>query len=61
MCYEQEYKEPLPVNDAGVPLEHLITCVPNIEITCVGPSKSIKVITYNFKANECTEGEFFGR
>ncbi|XP_050298717.1 meiosis regulator and mRNA stability factor 1 isoform X2 [Anthonomus grandis grandis] len=56
-CYEQEFQEPLPVSDSGVPLEHLITCVPNIEIKLLGLNKSIKVIQHNTKPIEETTDE----
>lgn len=55
-CYEQEYLEQLPVNYSGVPLEHLVTCVPNVEIKCSGPNKSIKIIKQEMKAIEMDEG-----
>ncbi|XP_030758760.1 meiosis regulator and mRNA stability factor 1 isoform X2 [Sitophilus oryzae] len=43
-CYEQEYHESLPVSESGVPLEHLVTCVPNVEIKLVGSNKNVKII-----------------
>ncbi|KAJ8946869.1 hypothetical protein NQ318_006779 [Aromia moschata] len=46
-CYEQEYHEPLPVDDLGVPLEHFISCVPNMDIKYIGVNKNIKIIIYN--------------
>ncbi|XP_072396076.1 meiosis regulator and mRNA stability factor 1 [Diabrotica undecimpunctata] len=54
-CYEQEFHEPLPVYDGGVPLEHLVTCVPNIEIKLVGPNKNIKIIRYLDSTTEETD------
>lgn len=61
ICYEQEYHEPLPVDESGVPLEHLISCVPNMEIKYVGPNKNIKVIKYdemkNVESDEGNENE----
>ncbi|XP_018577487.1 meiosis regulator and mRNA stability factor 1 [Anoplophora glabripennis] len=51
ICYEQEYHEPLPVVESGVPLEHLIACVPNMEVNYVGPNKNIKVVKYNEMKN----------
>lgn len=57
-CYEQEFHEPLPVDDSGVPLEHLISCVPNIELKLVGANKNIKVIKFGeMKNNENDEGK----
>ncbi|XP_074027472.1 meiosis regulator and mRNA stability factor 1-like protein isoform X2 [Leptinotarsa decemlineata] len=50
-CYEQEFHEPLPVDETGVPLEHLISCVPHMEIRSVGPNKNIKVIKYEETLN----------
>ncbi|KAG5876129.1 hypothetical protein JTB14_007536 [Gonioctena quinquepunctata] len=50
-CYEQEFHEPLPVDDTGVPLEHLISSVPHMEIKTVGPNKNIKVIKYEENQN----------
>lgn len=49
-CYEQECHEFLPIDSNGVPLEHLISCVSNIEIKYSGPNKSIKII--RFEENE---------
>ncbi|XP_076269311.1 meiosis regulator and mRNA stability factor 1-like protein isoform X11 [Rhynchophorus ferrugineus] len=43
-CFEQECHESLPISENGVPLEHLVTCVPNVEIKLVGPNKNVKVI-----------------
>lgn len=57
ICYEQEFQEPLPVDDLGVPLEHLISCVSNIEIRCVGPNKNIKVIKFSETQNGEETGE----
>lgn len=51
-CYEQVFEDPLPVTDSGVPLEHLITCVPGVEIKLVGPNKSIKMIQHEVKEND---------
>lgn len=51
ICYEQEFQESLPVDDLGVPLEHLISCVPNLEIKFVGPNKNIKVIIFSETQN----------
>ncbi|XP_066139891.1 meiosis regulator and mRNA stability factor 1 isoform X1 [Euwallacea fornicatus] len=51
-CYEQVFQEHLPVHNSGVPLEHLITCIPNVEIKLVGPNKSIKVIQHEVKPIE---------
>ena len=31
-CYEEEFKEPLEVDDSGVPLEHLVSCLPSIDL-----------------------------
>lgn len=59
-CYEQEFHEPLPVYDGGVPLEHLITCVPDIDIKLMGPNKNIKIIKYKESKNdESEEGIFY--
>lgn len=54
-CYEQEFHEPLPVYDGGVPLEHLITCVPDIDIKLMGPNKNIKIIKYKESKNDESE------
>ncbi|XP_056643206.1 meiosis regulator and mRNA stability factor 1 [Diorhabda sublineata] len=54
-CYEQEFHEPLPVYDGGVPLEHLVTCIPNIDIKLVGPNKNIKIIRYADNKNDENE------
>ncbi|CAG9863540.1 unnamed protein product [Phyllotreta striolata] len=57
-CYEQEFFEPLPAYDDGVPLEHLVTCVPNVVIKLVGPNKNIKIVTVeeNKKEKQDEEG-----
>lgn len=44
-CYEAEFNEQLPMNPLGVPLEHLVTCVPNVELKYGGPMKNIKYVT----------------
>ncbi|XP_060522951.1 meiosis regulator and mRNA stability factor 1 isoform X2 [Cylas formicarius] len=44
-CYEQEFRVALPVDDDGVPLEHLVTCVPRAELLLVGPNRNIKIVT----------------
>ncbi|XP_063916773.1 meiosis regulator and mRNA stability factor 1 isoform X1 [Zophobas morio] len=54
-CYEQECQEPLPVDFNGVPLEHLISCVPNVEIKYSGPNKNIKIIKREFRSVELDE------
>ncbi|CAH1954341.1 unnamed protein product [Acanthoscelides obtectus] len=58
-CYESEFQEALPVADSGVPLEHLISCVPNVGIEVIGPNKNIKVIKYcESKSNEHLDDTF---
>nr|XP_008196767.1 PREDICTED: meiosis arrest female protein 1 isoform X2 [Tribolium castaneum] len=49
VCYEHVCHQPLPVDASGVPLEHLISCVPNVEIKNSGPNKNIKVIKRELK------------
>lgn len=44
-CYEQECREQLPIDHNGVHLEHLLSCVGNVEIKFTGPNKNIKIIT----------------
>lgn len=44
MCYEAEFGEPLPIDDNGVPLEHLLTCLPNVQLKYSDPNKNIKYI-----------------
>lgn len=44
MCYELEFCEPLAVDESGVPLEHLLTCVSNVQLKYGGPNKNIKYI-----------------
>nr|CAH7737791.1 unnamed protein product [Callosobruchus chinensis] len=59
ICYESEFHEHLPVLDSGVPLEHLVSCVPNVGIEVIGPNKNIKVIKYNEnKSNEHFDESF---
>ncbi|KAL1498176.1 hypothetical protein ABEB36_009016 [Hypothenemus hampei] len=55
-CYEQVFHEPLPVYDYGVPLEHLISCVLNVEIKSVGPNKNIKMVKHEVKSMD-TSGD----
>lgn len=43
-CYEYQFGTPLTLNDNGIPLEHLVTCVSNVELRCTGPNRSIKYI-----------------
>lgn len=60
ICYEQEFKEPLPIDDSGVPLEHLITCIPNIEIKSAWPNTNIKIIKFSeAKSNTENEGKIY--
>jgi meiosis arrest female protein 1 len=54
-CYEQECHESLPVDSNGVPLEHLISCVPNVEIKCSGPNKNIKIVKREIRSVEVDE------
>ncbi|CAH1135931.1 unnamed protein product [Ceutorhynchus assimilis] len=56
-CYEQEYHEPLPESPNGVPLEHLVTCVPHVSIQLVGPNKTIKVIQHNTDKSQDNEDQ----
>lgn len=32
VCYEIETREKLPIDESGVPLEHLVTCVVGVEL-----------------------------
>lgn len=57
MCYEIQFGEALPVNESGVPLEHLLTCVANVQLKYGGPSKNVKYIKREIKAGESDEGE----
>lgn len=58
VCYELEFGEPLPVDDNGVPLEHLLTCVTNVHLKYCGPNKNIKYIKREIVINENSEGNF---
>lgn len=31
-CYEAEFKEPLHIDENGVPLEHLVSCLSSVEL-----------------------------
>lgn len=44
MCYFGEFNEPLPLDESGVSLEHLVTCVKNVQLKLGGPSNNIKYI-----------------
>ncbi|KAK9739278.1 MARF1 LOTUS domain [Popillia japonica] len=41
----------LPIDDNGVPLEHLVTCVKNVELKLGGPNHNIKYIKREIKPN----------
>lgn len=51
ICYKIEFEQSLPVDDNGVPLEHLVTCVKNVELKLGGPNNNIKYIKREIKAN----------
>lgn len=44
VCYEMEFGERLPVDENGVPLEHLLTCLDNVQLQYGGPNRNIKYI-----------------
>lgn len=44
-CYEYQFGCSLPINSNGVPLEHLVTCISNVELKCTGPTRNIKYLT----------------
>lgn len=44
MCYEAEFGQPLFEDEAGVPIEHLIACISNVEIARHSQVKNIKFI-----------------
>ncbi|XP_066603618.1 meiosis regulator and mRNA stability factor 1 isoform X2 [Prorops nasuta] len=48
-CYEAEFNEKLPVIEEGVPLEHLVSCMPSIELR--QGSGSVKHIYWSDKKN----------
>ncbi|XP_025836484.1 meiosis regulator and mRNA stability factor 1 isoform X1 [Agrilus planipennis] len=52
ICYETELSEPLPTDESGVPLEHLVTCVKNVELKYGGPNKNIKYLQLKTETNE---------
>lgn len=56
-CFEQECHESLPIAENGVPLEHLVTCVPNVEIKLVGPNKNVKVIQQKISQLDINEDQ----
>ncbi|KAF5280789.1 hypothetical protein FQA39_LY17970 [Lamprigera yunnana] len=43
ICYSVEFG-PFPEDEFGVPLEHLITCIPNVVLTCSNQNKHLKYI-----------------
>ncbi|KAF5282505.1 hypothetical protein FQR65_LT14275 [Abscondita terminalis] len=43
VCYAVEFG-PLPESEFGVPLEHLLTCIPNLVLTCSDQNKNIKYL-----------------
>ncbi|KAK4874882.1 hypothetical protein RN001_014242 [Aquatica leii] len=45
ICYAIEFG-PLPEDESGVPLEHLITCIPNLVLTCSDQNKNIKYLEF---------------
>lgn len=49
ICYEFEFGEELSIDENGVPLEHLVTCVANVELKYGGPNKNIKYIIRDVK------------
>lgn len=55
VCYEMEFGEPLPVDENGVPLEHFLTCVHNIELKYGGPNKNVKYIKREIRVGENEE------
>lgn len=50
-----EFGEALPVDDNGVPLEHLLTCVSNVQLKYGGPNRNIKYIVRDIKTGESEE------
>lgn len=57
-CYEAEFNESLQVDDNGVPLEHLVSCIPTVELKQgIG---SVKHITWSSNKNhdESHDGTF---
>ncbi|KAI4457150.1 limkain b lkap [Holotrichia oblita] len=51
ICYKLEFNQTLPIDDNGVPLEHLVTCVKNVELKLGGPNHNIKYIKREIKTN----------
>lgn len=49
------FEEPLPVDENGVPLEHLLTCVSNVQLKYGGPNRNIKYIVRELKMRESEE------
>ncbi|KAF5297348.1 hypothetical protein FQA39_LY12187 [Lamprigera yunnana] len=44
VCYSVDFG-PLPEDECGVPLEHLVTCIPNVALTCNNQNKNIKYLS----------------
>ncbi|KRT80036.1 hypothetical protein AMK59_7328, partial [Oryctes borbonicus] len=51
ICYKIEFNQSLPIDDNGVPLEHLVTCVKNVKLKLGGHNCNIKYIKREIKAN----------
>lgn len=60
VCYEMENEEKMSIDDAGVPLEHLITCVVGVELRL--SSNMVKYLVWDNQVNgdDCNnEGKCF--
>lgn len=54
-----EFSERLAIDESGVPLEHLISCIPNVQIFYGGPSKNIKYLKQSaIKSGSDADGRF---
>ncbi|KAK5640804.1 hypothetical protein RI129_009351 [Pyrocoelia pectoralis] len=58
VCYSVHFKKPLPEDNGGIPLEHLLTCVSNIEIITSNNNKNVKYVRMvNVKDGKMKEPE----
>lgn len=52
-----EFGESLPIDENGVPLEHLVSCISNIELSCGEQNKNIKFLKLKNTKDKSKEAE----
>lgn len=52
ICYAIEIGQVLPENEYGVPLEHLITCIDNVQLVCDKQNRNIKYLQWKSEGNK---------